>query len=116
MKQNAQVRTKLLTAIMAGVAGIGFVTAATAVGLDHTPVGAGAEVAAPINSQAGGRAEANMDPTGSASSNAQWQSGATRGADSAAERASTTVEELEQSTAAELDAIGKPRTNHSSTR
>lgn len=116
MKQNAQVRTKFLTAIMAGVAGVGFVTAATAVGIDHTAVGAGAEVAAPIKSQAGGRAEANMDPTGSASSNAQWQSGATRGADRAAERASTTVEALEQSTAAELEAIGKPSAKRSGTR
>ncbi|MDP1645398.1 MAG: hypothetical protein Q8K35_08400 [Thiobacillus sp.] len=111
MKQNTQqIRTKLLTVIMAGVAGVGFATAATAagVGVDvNTNVSAGAQVAAPNNAQAGGSADAHMSTSGSANSNAQWQSGATRGADRAAERMGTNVDGLKQSTTAEFEAAGQ---------
>lgn len=111
MKQNAQqIRTKLLTVIMAGVAGVGFAAAATAAGVGvgiNTNVGAGAQVAAPNNAQAGGSADAHMSTAGSANSNAQWQNGATRGADRAAARMDTNVNGLEQSTAAGLESAGK---------
>src|SRR5512141_2945865 len=99
MKQYAQqVRTQLLTLIMAGVAGAGLATAATAAGLGggaHADVGAGASVPAPDTAQAGGAADAHMSPSGSANSNAQWQSGATRGADRAAERMNANAADLE---------------------
>jgi hypothetical protein len=105
MKQNAQIRTQLLTVIMAGV---GFATAATAAEVDASvdaKVGADAQVAAPGNIQAGGTADAHMSPSGSTNSNAQWQSGATRGADRAGERMSMSGSELKPST--ELGAAGK---------
>lgn len=107
MRNAQQIRSKLLTVIMAGVAGVGFATAATAAGVGvgaNAHVGAGAQVAAPNNAQAGGRADAHMSTAGSANSNAQWQSGATRGADRAAERMGTDSDGLKQSTAAELGA------------
>lgn len=107
MKQNSQqIRTKLLTVIMAGVAGVGFATAATAAGVGAN-VGAGTEVTAPDKAQAGGSADAHMSTSGSANTNAQWESGATRGADRAAARMDTNVDALEQTTAAELEAAGK---------
>ena len=110
MKQNAQqVRTKLLTLIMAGVAGAGFAAAATAAGIDggiNANVGTGATVSAPDTTQAGGTADAHMSTSGSANSNAQWQSGATRGADRAAERMNTHGAEMTQSGGADLEAAG----------
>lgn len=91
MKQYAQqIRTQLLTLIMAGVAGAGVATAATA-----ADVGAGASVPAPDTAQAGGAADAHMSPSGSANNNAQWQSGATRGADRATERMNANGADLE---------------------
>ena len=102
MKQNAQqVRTKFLTLIMAGVAGVGFAAAATAAGVG---VGVNANVGA--GAQAGGAADAHMSTSGSANSNAQWQSSATRGADRAAERTSTQGSEMNQSGSAGVDATG----------
>ena len=99
MKQYAQkVRTQLLTLIMAGVAGAGVATAATAAGIGggvHADVGASASVPAPDTAQAGGAADAHMSPSGSANNNAQWQSGATRGADRAAERMNADDADLE---------------------
>jgi hypothetical protein len=110
MKQNAQqIRTQLLTVIMAGVAGVGFAAAATAAGVGggvNANVGAGAQVVAP-EAQAGGSADVHMSPSGSENSNAQWQGGATRGADRAAARMGTNVDGLEPSTAAELGAAGQ---------
>lgn len=107
MRNAQQIRTKVLTVIMAGMAGVGFATAATAAGVGaNVNVGADAQVAAPNNAQAGGSADAHMSTAGSANSNAQWQSGATRGADRAAERTGTNSDGLEQSTAAELGAAG----------
>lgn len=107
MKQYAQqVRTQLLTLIMAGVAGVGAATAATAAGLGggvHADVGAGASVPAPDTAQAGGTADAHMSPSGSANSNAQWQSGATRGADRAAERTNADGAEMKQSGGADRE-------------
>lgn len=102
MQTAKQVRTKLLTVIMAGVAGVGFATAATAAG-----VGAGANANDGAGAQAGGTADAHMSPSGSTNSNAQWQSGATRGADRAAARTSMSGDEMQQSAGAELDATGK---------
>ncbi|MHB1086009.1 MAG: hypothetical protein ACYCZA_14375 [Thiobacillus sp.] len=100
MKQNTQqVRTKLLTLIMAGVAGAGLAAAATAAGLGggiNASVGAGATVSAPT-AQAGGAADAHMSTSGIANSNAQWQSEATRGADRAAERMNANGAEMTQS-------------------
>ena len=99
MKQYAQqVRTQLLTLIMAGVAGAGLATTATAAGIGggvHAEVGAGASLPAPDTAQAGGAADAHMSPSGSANSNAQWQSGATRGAGRAAERMNADGADLE---------------------
>jgi hypothetical protein len=90
MKQpTQQVRTKLMTLIMAGMAGAGFSAAATAAGMGggtSATVGAGATVSAPDTAQAGGAADAHMSTSGIANSNAQWQSEATRGAARAAER------------------------------
>ena len=100
MRNAQQIRSKLLTVILAGVAGVGFATAATAAGVDAN-VGAGAQVEAPGNVQAGGPADAHMSPSGSTNTNAQWQSGATRGA----ERMGTSGTELKLST--ELEATGK---------
>jgi len=105
MKQHAQqIRTKLFIVIMAGLAGVGFATAATAA---EVAAGADAQVAAPDHAQAGGSADAHMSTSGNANSNAQWQSGASRGADRAAERRGTNVDGLEQSAAAEHEAAGK---------
>lgn len=106
MKQNAQqIRTKLLTVILAGVAGVGFATAVTAAGVGvGGKADAGAQVAASDKAQAGVYADAHMSTTGSANGNAQGQSGATWGADRAAERMGTNVDGLAQSTAAELEA------------
>jgi len=106
MRNAQQIRTKLLTVIMAGVAGVGLAAAATAAevgGGADANVDAGVQVAAPGNTQAGGTADAHMSTAGSANSNAQWQSGALRGADRAAERMG--ADELKQST--ELQATGK---------
>lgn len=86
MKHYAQqVRAKLLTVIMAGMAGIGLASAATAAGVGtgaNATVGSGAPAA-------GVTAEEHMNASGSANSNAQWQDGATQGADRAAERMNT---------------------------
>lgn len=96
MKQYAhQVRFKLLALIMAGMTGAGLTTAASA-----------AEAEAAL--QAGGTAGAHMNTTGSANSNAQWKSGATRGADRAADRMSPDGADMKQSGSAPLDADGKP--------
>ena len=107
MKQYAQqVRTQLLTLIMAAVAGAGFASAATAAGLGggvNANVGAGANVSVPGAAQAGGAADAHMSPSGSASGNAQWQSGASRGTDRAAERMDTRGGEVKQSGSADLE-------------
>jgi hypothetical protein len=110
MKQYAQqIRTQLLTLIMAGVAGASFVTTATAAGIGggvHADVGAAASVPAPDTAQAGGAADAHMSISGSANNNAQWQSGATRGAARAAERMNAEGAEMKQSGGANLEAAG----------
>lgn len=108
MKQNAQqILTRLLTVIMAGVAGIGFATAATAATAAGVGVGAGTNVGA--GAQAGGNADTHMNATASANSNAQWQSGATRDADRAAERMGTNSGGQAQSAAADLEAAKTTR-------
>ena len=99
MKQNTQqVRTQLLALIMAGLA-----TTATAAGIGggaNVNAGVGAGVTAPDTAQAGGAADAHMSSSGSANSNAQWQSGATRGSDRAAERTNADGADLEAAGAA----------------
>jgi len=103
MKQHAQhIPTKLLAVVMAGVVGVGFATAAMATG-----GGAGAQAVASNKALAAVYADAHMSTFGSAFSNAQWQSSATRGAERAAERMDTDVDGLGQSTVAGLEAAGK---------
>ena len=114
MKHNAQqVRPKLLTLIMAGVAGAGFAAAAvaaeTGAGINAN-VDAGTTFSAPGTARAGGAAEAHMSTSGSANSNAQWQSGATRGEDRAAERMNTHGTALRQSAGAEPADVDKATT------
>jgi len=113
MKQNAQqVRPKFLTLIMAGVAGAGFAAAAaaeTGTGINAN-VDAGTTFSAPGTAQAGGAAETHMSTSGSANSNAQWQSGATRGEDRAAEHMNTHSTELRQSAGADLADVDKATT------
>jgi hypothetical protein len=110
MKQNArQILNKLLAVIMAGVAGIGFATAATAAGVG---VGAGTNVGA--GAQAGGNADAQLNAPAIANANAQLKSGATRGEDGAAERLGTNGDGLEHATTAKLGAAAnaKPLGTH----
>ena len=110
MKQYAQqIRTKLLTVITAGAAGVGvgFATAATSASVGaNANVDAGAQVAAPSNAQASSYVDVHLSTTGSTFRTAQWQSGATGGADRAAERMGTSIDGLEQSTAAGLESAG----------
>ena len=82
-----QVRSTLLSMIMAGALGVGFATGASA----QVGVGAGAEVG-PRGGQAGGSAETHMSPSGSENSNAQWKTDSTRGEVRAEERRSGGME------------------------
>lgn len=93
MQKIQPIRSTFLTVLMAG-----FATAATA---------AGVGVNANAGSQAGGNAETHMSPAGSANSNAQWQDGAAKGTDRAAERMSPKGADMKQSVDAEPDAAGK---------
>jgi hypothetical protein len=109
MMRNAQpIRTRLLTAILAGMVSAGFATAAAAAG---TASGAnakagGAQAASPGYIQA---AEAHIDAYGStnAKANAQRPDDATRGADLASDRAGTNSDEQAPSAAAEPAADAK---------
>lgn len=95
MKQYAhQVRFKLLALIMAGMTGASLATAASA-----------AEAEAGI--QAGGAADDHMSTAGSANSNAQRKSGATQGADRAADRMSPDGTDMKPSGSAPLEADGE---------
>ena len=78
-------------------------------------IGAGAPVSVPDTAQAGGVANAHMSTSGIANSNAQWQSGATRGADRAAERMNPNGAELKQP-GATLEATGTAVVKGKSTR
>jgi hypothetical protein len=89
MQKTQPIRSTLLTVLM-----VGFATAATAAG-----VGA--------NANAGGNAATHVSPAGSANSNAQWQDGATKGADRATERMSPKGADMKQSGATESDATDK---------
>ncbi len=109
MKQ--QIRTRLLTAIMAGVAGIGVATAATAAS-GGMSADAGARVAALGAPLAGGAADAHLDAYVSA--NTRWRDGAAAVGSRAAARMGANGDGLEQSTAAELEAAA--RTNRSAPR
>ena len=90
MTQHAKpMRTKILTAIMASVVSVGFVTAATAarLGIDtNTNIGAGTRIEAPMNDKAGVNADTHMSTSGSVNNDAQWGSGAYRGANRVADR------------------------------
>lgn len=88
MHNTKQVRSTLLSMIMAGALGVGFATSASAqvgVGAD---VGAGADMGS-SGAKAGGSAETHMSPSGSENSNAQWKTDSTRGATRAEERSSS---------------------------
>lgn len=100
MHTALQIRTRCLTAIMAGMASIGIATAATAAGVGVNAGGA---------AQAGGPASAHMSSTATTHSNAQWQSGATRGVDRALEREGTSVVGTEPSTASERETPAQAR-------
>lgn len=102
MQKAQQVRTQLLTLMMAGAAGISFAATAADVGI-KADVGTDAKVMAPDNAQAGGVAGAHMSSSGSGNGNAQWQSGAAQGVDRAAERMSLSG----TGSGAEFDATGK---------
>lgn len=101
MKQNTQqVRTKIMTLIVAGVVGAGFAAATSAAGIGDgidADIGAATTVPTPDTAQVGGAADAHMSTSGNASNNAQWQSGATRGTDRAAERMNAHGAEMKQS-------------------
>ena len=102
MKQNTQqLRTKLLTLIMAGVSGAGFAAAATAAAPDT-----GANVLAPDTTQADGTADTHMSTSDSASNHIQSQSGTAP----STERMSTHSAELTPSADADLEAVGKTTT------
>lgn len=103
---NQQIRIRLLTAIMAGVAGIGVAAAATAAGVGvNAHAGAGARVAALGTPLAGGAADAHLDAYVSA--NTRWRDGAAAVGSRAAARMGANSDGLEQSTAAELEAAAR---------
>lgn len=103
MKQHVQqIRIRLLTAIMAGVAGADFATTSTAASVLNTHAGAGAGVAVLGTPLAGGAADAHLDAYVSA--NTPWRDGAAGGGSRAAARMGANGDGLEQSTAAELEA------------
>lgn len=109
MKQ--QIRTRLLTAIMAGVAGIGVAAAATAAS-GRMSADAGARVTALGTPLAGGATDAHLDAYVSA--NTRWRDGAAAVGSRAAARMGANGDGLEQSTAAELEAAA--RANRSAPR
>lgn len=74
MHNTKQVRSTLLSMIMAGALGAGFATGASA----QVGIGADAEVTTG-GAHAGGSAETHMSPSGSENSNAQWKTDSTRG-------------------------------------
>ncbi|MEW6591799.1 MAG: hypothetical protein AB1418_12290 [Pseudomonadota bacterium] len=80
---------------------------ATAAGLGvNVQADAGVQ-AAPASAQAGGRADAHMNPAAAAHGNAQWQDSATRGAERAGQVRSKVQERSEtaaQKSSAELEA------------
>ena len=104
MQKSQAIRTRLLTVIMASI-GLAAAVPALAAGVNAN-VGANAQVAAPGNAQAGGNADTHMSPSGSANSNAQWQSGAAQGADRATERMSAKGAEKKPAVGTEPDATG----------
>ncbi len=87
MMLNAQpIRTRFLTALLAGMVSAGFATTAAAADTSagaSAQAGAGAQAASPVYGQA---AEAHIDAY-STNANAQGQDDTTRGADRAAEPA-----------------------------
>ena len=101
-KHAKPLRHKVLTAIMASVISIGFVTGAvaaklgidanTSVGAGASPsVGVGAGVGAGVNSdasvgQAGSTPDSHMSTSGSTHTKAQWGSGTSRAPEGSSER------------------------------
>lgn len=113
MKRSVkQTRRKLLATLVAGLSGTGLATAVMAAGIGvgvgvnaganagagGANAGAGVQAAPAIDVQTGGTAAEQMSATGAANSNAQWQTGATRGADRAEERTPTKSEDPEEAT------------------
>lgn len=109
-KSVKQTRRKLLATLVAGLSGTGLATAVMAAGIGvgvgvnagaNAGAGganAGVQAAPAIDVQAGGTAAGQMSTTGTANSNAQWRTGATRGTDRAGERTPTNSEEPEEAT------------------
>lgn len=90
MQSNQQNHSKLLTVLIAGVASLGFATAASAAGgVLGVNVGAGAQIAPAPGTSIGGAAEARMGASGELNSNAQWKDTASQGVDRAQERMGT---------------------------
>ena len=86
MRNIRPIHTRLLTAIMAGVASTGLATAAMAKGSGagvNANASAGIQAASPGYVQAGGAADAHLNAYVSTNTHAQWQSGATLSADRA---------------------------------
>jgi hypothetical protein len=104
MKQTAQqLCTRLLTLIMAGVAGTGAAAAAAATGTGiNAQVDTGADVSAPDTAPADGAVDAHISMYMSISGNAQSQNGAAPNTDRAAERMSTHSAEWTPSAGADL--------------
>lgn len=75
---SRSIRPHLLAALAAVFGVVGTATAAGPVGIS-VQTRAGGQ-AAPVSAQAGGQADAHMHPSAAAHGNAQWQSGAARGA------------------------------------
>lgn len=104
MQSNQQNHSKLLTVILAGVASIGFATAASAAGGNlrgTTNVGADAQIAPAPGTSMGGAANGRLGASADLDSNAQWKDTASQGieraqdrADTAQERASTQADEM----------------------
>ena len=103
MMLNAQpIRTRFLTALLAGMVSAGFATTAAAADTSagaSAQAGAGAQAASPAYGQA---AEAHIDAySTNGNANAQGQDDTTRGADRAAERAGMRSNERAPSAVAE---------------
>jgi hypothetical protein len=100
MRNTQPIRTRLLTAVLAGMVSAGVATAASAANAaagTNAKAGADAQAASPAYVQA---AEAHVDAY-STNANAQGQDDATRGADRAAERAGMNTSKRVPSVAAE---------------
>lgn len=108
MTQNApQIPARILTAIIAGAAGVGFASAAMATGFGDRA--SGNQVAEPGIFLPDGAAEAHLNAYILASANAQLKRAQTAGENGAAERPGTNGDEQSQASAARLAAVAKAK-------